>query len=166
MFYFSPRNLKRILLTTNYWFFILIIIYLNREVPIEVEEEVVSVMPEIIHHSQYGEMGEGVILPDNLTDEVKALIDKGWKDNAFNQYVSDLISVQRTIPDFRDPWCKEPGRFLEDLPVTDVIICFHNEAWSTLLRTVHSVLNRSPPQLIGEIILVDDFSNLREYRFL
>ncbi|KAJ3645599.1 hypothetical protein Zmor_023241 [Zophobas morio] len=96
--------------------------------------------------------------------EVKKLVDAGWQKNAFNQYVSDMISVHRSLPDPRDEWCKAPNRFLEDLPQTSVIICFHNEAWSVLLRTVHSVLDRSPSHLIKEIILVDDFSDMEHLK--
>lgn len=45
------------------------------------------------------------------------------------------------------------------LPSASVVICFHNEAWTVLLRTIHSVLDRTPNHL-HEIILVDDFSDI------
>ncbi|KAM3962648.1 polypeptide N-acetylgalactosaminyltransferase 9 isoform 2-T2 [Aphomia sociella] len=107
-----------------------------------------------------GELGKPVVLPKNISEDTKQAVSEGWKKNAFNQYVSDLISIRRKLPDPRDEWCKQPGRYLEDLPQTSVVICFHNEAWSVLLRTVHSVLDRSPPHLIKEIVLVDDFSDM------
>lgn len=50
-----------------------------------------------------------------------------------------------------------------DLPSTSVVICFHNEDFTTLLRTVYSVLLHSPPTLIKEVVLVDDASTLREW---
>lgn len=148
----------KILLMANIWIIIIIVMFappVNYIVKKPVKNE----------GKEYGEMGKAVNLPNHLIPEVKALVEKGWKDHAFNQYVSDLISVHRSLPDKRDSWCKEAGRFLDDLPATDVIISFHNEAWSTLLRTVHSVLDRSPPELIGEIILVDDFSDKCKYDF-
>ncbi|KAK2828022.1 hypothetical protein Q5P01_019056 [Channa striata] len=85
-------------------------------------------------------------------------VDQAYRENGFNIYVSDRISLNRSLPDIRHPNCQRK-LYSEKLPNTSIIIPFHNEGWSSLLRTVHSVLNRSPPQLIAEIILVDDFSD-------
>ncbi|XP_048464264.1 polypeptide N-acetylgalactosaminyltransferase 12 [Rhincodon typus] len=55
--------------------------------------------------------------------------------------------------------CREKKYDYRNLPATSVVIAFYNEAWSTLLRTVHSVLDTSPDILLKELIIVDDYSD-------
>uniref|UniRef100_A0A8C1NVP9 Polypeptide N-acetylgalactosaminyltransferase n=1 Tax=Cyprinus carpio TaxID=7962 RepID=A0A8C1NVP9_CYPCA len=81
-----------------------------------------------------------------------------YREHAFNLQESDRLGSERTIRDTRHYRCSSMT-FDPDLPPTSIIITFHNEARSTLLRTIKSVLMRSPPHLIQEIILVDDFSS-------
>ncbi|XP_075385526.1 polypeptide N-acetylgalactosaminyltransferase 13 isoform X2 [Tenrec ecaudatus] len=100
-----------------------------------------------------GEMGKAVLIPKDDQEKMKEL----FKINQFNLMASDLIALNRSLPDVRLEGCKTKV-YPDDLPNTSVVIVFHNEAWSTLLRTVHSVINRSPHYLLSEVILVDDAS--------
>ncbi|XP_027766284.1 polypeptide N-acetylgalactosaminyltransferase 6-like, partial [Empidonax traillii] len=86
--------------------------------------------------------------------------EKGYDKHCFNAFASDRISLQRALgPDSRPPECiDQKFKRCPPLPSTSVVIVFHNEAWSTLLRTVYSVLHSAPASLLREVILVDDAS--------
>lgn len=100
-----------------------------------------------------GQFGRPAVVPGEKREEAK----RRWNEGNFNVYLSDLIPVDRAIEDTRPNGCSDL-LVHNDLPTTSIIMCFVDEVWSTLLRSVHSVLNRSPPQYIKEVILVDDFS--------
>ncbi|XP_046875454.1 polypeptide N-acetylgalactosaminyltransferase 15-like [Hypomesus transpacificus] len=75
----------------------------------------------------------------------------------FNEVVSERIPLHRHLPEMRNPACLTE-RHSDALPTASVVICFHDEAWSTLLRTVHSVLDTASKKHLREVLLVDDFS--------
>ncbi|CAH1777487.1 unnamed protein product [Owenia fusiformis] len=101
-----------------------------------------------------GEQGAAVI----LTAEEEKQKDALYKVNGFNAFCSDKIALDRAIKDIRHPECKSQ-KYWNKLPNASVVIPFHNEHWTTLLRLVVSIQNRSPPGMIHEVILADDFSN-------
>ncbi|XP_044738005.1 polypeptide N-acetylgalactosaminyltransferase 3-like [Chrysoperla carnea] len=105
--------------------------------------------------SNEGANGNPVVIPPKDLLKMQQL----YQINRFNLLASDRIPLNRTLPDVRKKKCINMYRNLSKLPTTTVIIVFHNEAWSTLLRTVWSVINRSPRELLQEILLIDDASD-------
>uniref|UniRef100_A0A669AYD6 Polypeptide N-acetylgalactosaminyltransferase n=1 Tax=Oreochromis niloticus TaxID=8128 RepID=A0A669AYD6_ORENI len=89
--------------------------------------------------------------------------DSGYHRHAFNVLISNRLGFHRQLPETRDAQCREKS-YPVALPSASVVICFFNEALSALLRTVHSVLDRTPAYLLHEIILVDDHSELEELK--
>eukprot|EP00043_Microstomoeca_roanoka_P025592 m.9198 g.9198 ORF g.9198 m.9198 type:complete len:520 (+) comp5660_c0_seq1:76-1635(+) len=101
------------------------------------------------------------LLKKNKSKEDRREYDEGYKNNQFNQWISDRLSLHRRAYDTRAVECLHKKYYpISELPTVSVIIIFYNEARSTLLRTVWSVLDRSPRSLIKEILLVDDYSSM------
>ncbi|KAM7418313.1 hypothetical protein PAMA_015772 [Pampus argenteus] len=101
--------------------------------------------------------GEGA-KPFILGQEYKDAVQASIKEFGFNMVASDMISLDRTINDIRHEECKY-WHYDERLLTSSVIIVFHNEGWSTLMRTIHSVIKRTPRKYLAEIVMIDDFSN-------
>nr|XP_011743828.1 probable polypeptide N-acetylgalactosaminyltransferase 8 isoform X2 [Macaca nemestrina] len=81
----------------------------------------------------------------------------------YNAYLSNQLPLNRTIPDTRDYRCLQKT-YPSQLPSLSVILIFMNEALSIIQRAITSIINRTPSQLLKEIILVDDFSSNGELK--
>lgn len=108
-----------------------------------------------LYQTGIGEHGQGVKLTDPIEIEENKRM---WEYWGFSTVVSDKISVNRSIPDYRHQNCYSK-KYLKNLPKVSIIIIFVDEYFSVFKRTLHSLYNRTPHELIEEVILVNDFSS-------
>ena len=75
--------------------------------------------------------------------------------------LSDRIGLHRKIGEHRHPQCltKNYSNIFQKPKKASIIFNVFNEAWSTLLRSVFSILHTAPLNLVEEIILIDDNSD-------
>ena len=95
---------------------------------------------------------------DKEPDVDKNEIASQKREYGMNLVASERIPMDRVVPDLRHPECPH-WDYPTNLPTASVVIVFHNEGFTTLLRTVHSVLINSPQRFLREVVLVDDFSD-------
>lgn len=113
---------------------------------------------------QAGQKGKGVKLTkeEKESPEHQKIVDRFM----VNHMASERISLHRTVGEHRHKHCVDianKGYRYDLLPTTSVIVTFYNEGWTTLLRTIYSVLHTSPEVLLKEIILIDDNSDKEEF---
>ncbi|XP_040155703.1 polypeptide N-acetylgalactosaminyltransferase 35A [Anopheles arabiensis] len=121
-----------------------------------------------ISHRLIDELQPMLIQP-NGTDEFgmvqnseeQFIRDIGYRKHAFNVLVSNKLGPFRPIPDTRHKLCQAQV-YDKVLPVASVVMCFYNEHLETLVRSIHTVLKRTPAYLLKELILVDDCSDFED----
>lgn len=75
-------------------------------------------------------------------------------DNGYNSIVSDQVSQNRSNPDYRGVDCITQ-LYYANLPKVSIILTYRNDVISIALRTITSIVNRTPTELLGEIILIN-----------
>ncbi|KAG8541037.1 hypothetical protein GDO81_029835, partial [Engystomops pustulosus] len=94
----------------------------------------------------------------DLSPEHRRVALKQFQYYGYNAYLSDRLPLDRPLPDLRPAGCKNLT-YPEHLPQVSIAFIFVNEALSVILRSIHSAIDRTPPELLKEIILVDDNSS-------
>jgi len=116
---------------------------------------------------QDGQDGHSVsIREDQLTEAEKTERQRLRDRFMIDHMVSEKVSLHRRPGEHRHKKCIElanNGYRYDQLPTTSVIVTFYNEGYTTLLRTVYSILHESPRALLKEIILIDDMSDKDEF---
>uniref|UniRef100_A0A7N5K412 Polypeptide N-acetylgalactosaminyltransferase n=1 Tax=Ailuropoda melanoleuca TaxID=9646 RepID=A0A7N5K412_AILME len=98
-----------------------------------------------------------------LSPEGRHMALKQFQYYGYNAYLSDRLPLDRPLPDLRPSGCRNLS-FPDSLPQVSIVFIFVNEALSVLLRSIHSAIERTPPRLLKEIILVDDNSSNEELK--
>ena len=174
------KSFKYLLLMTYFAIMVLVATYIfnkshdllrtNNKTPmavqkVDVRDEDIGEAPQLVLKFEglvrpgLGDNGRGVVLSQEQSSKD---IQAQMKSYSYNKYVSDRISVRRLLPDTRHRECRTIDYDKKDLPKASVILIFCNETLSALMRTVHSVIEQTPADLLHEVVLIDDGSGSEE----
>lgn len=105
---------------------------------------------------RFGEVHSIPLRNFNPDDFLLKYKDQRHQDYGYNVNRSFHIPWNRTVPDLRPQSCKYTLRPTKALPSASIIIVLQNEAPSVVLRMLMSILRQSPPNLLKEIIIIDN----------
>ncbi|XP_044049368.1 probable polypeptide N-acetylgalactosaminyltransferase 8 isoform X2 [Siniperca chuatsi] len=95
---------------------------------------------------------------ENLSEDDQREAQGLFVKYGYNVFLSDRLPLDRVLPDTRDPRCAKKS-YPKDLPSLGVVLIYLNEALSIIKRALRSIIDRTPKNLLKEIIMVDDHSS-------
>ncbi|XP_028256464.1 probable polypeptide N-acetylgalactosaminyltransferase 8 [Parambassis ranga] len=124
----------------------------------DLEVEVVQVKEKVAVRKLYPNSPLFRKWGDGLSEEEQKEAEGLFQRYGYNTFLSDRLPLNRQIPDTRPARCAEK-KYPEDLPTLSVVLIYLDEALSVIKRAVRSIIDKTPAQLLKEIILVDDHSS-------
>ncbi|XP_068458584.1 probable polypeptide N-acetylgalactosaminyltransferase 8 [Clinocottus analis] len=113
------------------------------------EKKTNKLFPNSVLFNQWGE---------NLSEDDQREAQGLYEKYGYNVFLSDRLPLDRALPDTRDKRCLKKS-YPKDLPSLGVVLIYLNEALSVIKRALRSIIDRTPENLLKEIILVDDNSS-------
>ncbi|XP_028249703.1 probable polypeptide N-acetylgalactosaminyltransferase 8 [Parambassis ranga] len=113
------------------------------------QEKSIKLYPDSVLFNTWGE---------NLSEDEQKEAQRLFLEYGYNVFLSDRLPLDRALPDTRDPRCLKKS-YPEDLPSLAVVLIYLNEALSVIKRALRSIIDRTPNNLLKEIIMVDDHSS-------
>ncbi|XP_063337307.1 probable polypeptide N-acetylgalactosaminyltransferase 8 [Pelmatolapia mariae] len=95
---------------------------------------------------------------EDLSEDDQREAQNLYEKYGYNVFLSDRLPLDRPLPDTRDPRCLKKS-YPKDLPSLSVVLIYLDEALSVLQRALRSIIDRTPKNLLKEIIMVDDNSS-------
>nr|XP_019959147.1 PREDICTED: probable polypeptide N-acetylgalactosaminyltransferase 8 isoform X2 [Paralichthys olivaceus] len=108
-----------------------------------------KLFPDSVLFKQWGE---------NLSEDDQREAQGLFQKYGYNVFLSDRLPLDRVLPDTRDPRCANKT-YPKDLPSLGVVLIYLNEALSVIKRALRSIIDRTPKNILKEIIMVDDSSS-------
>ncbi|XP_034482469.1 putative polypeptide N-acetylgalactosaminyltransferase 12 [Drosophila innubila] len=85
-----------------------------------------------------------------------------WLEFGYNAWLAERIPLRRELPDVRDRRCLNISyeHVMQGEPGVSLIVIFRNEQLAMLLRTLHSLRDRTDPEFVGELLVINDNSDM------
>ncbi|XP_042560134.1 probable polypeptide N-acetylgalactosaminyltransferase 8 [Clupea harengus] len=93
-----------------------------------------------------------------LTEVEQMEAEQLFQKYGYNTFLSNRLPLDRELPETRHYRCLE-RKYPKDLPTISAVLIYLDEALSIIKRAVYSIINRTPPHLLRDIVLVDDHSS-------
>ncbi|KAL7733051.1 hypothetical protein ACLKA6_002852 [Drosophila palustris] len=109
---------------------------------------------------------DGMVEPQHHSQKVAvheiAAFTKRWLEFGYNAWLAERIPVRRDLPDVRDERCLNITyeSLIQAQHSVSIVVIFRNEQLAMLLRMLHSLQDRTNPYFLGEIMLINDHSDM------